>query len=380
MTRSAPGAGSIQSRGEGSWRLVVSLAPDPITGRRRQLVRTVRGSKRQARDALNALLAERGSGRLNGSAITVCGLVAEWLDNETELSPTTMDDYRRVVRMWLQGPFGAKPASKVTVAEVRDFYRHLTEQGVSPWRVLRLHEVLRRAFNLGMRWEWLARNPVELASPPTPRPKKRPMPTDRDVIAILNAAGHDFATYLRVLTAAGARRGEICGLQWPDLDLDRGVAAIRRSVVYTAATGVQVKGTKTDKARVFALDETTCHMLAAHRLICIERARLVGKVLDDESFVFASVLDGSLPRRPDWATQYFVRLRDRLGINVQLKQLRHDSVTYLLNEGIAPNAVASRHGHARTSMTLDVYGHAVPASDRLAAELVGRRLDGLATS
>jgi hypothetical protein len=50
----------MKQTASGAWRLVVSLPSDPVTGVRRQLVRTVRGSKTQARTALNALLAERG--------------------------------------------------------------------------------------------------------------------------------------------------------------------------------------------------------------------------------------------------------------------------------------------------------------------------------
>lgn len=375
MTRSARGSGSLAQTANGAWRLVVSLPPDPITGKRRQLVRTVRGSKTHARNALNTLLAERGSGRLNGSAITVAGLVGEWLDNDTELSPTTRADYERM-RVFLRGPFGQRPASKVTVAEVRDLYRHLAGQGVTPWRVQRLHEVLRRAFNLGVRWEWLQRNVVALASPPSPNRKAAPVPTADDVILLLNAIGDDFATWLRVAAATGARRGEVCGLQWADIDLDLAVVRVARSVAYTPATGVVVKSTKTGRVRVLAIDENTCRMLAAHRVTCVERAKMAGRVLADDAFVFATELDGSTPWRPDRATQRFVRLRDSLGLNVRLHDLRHASVTYLLGAGSSPNDVASRHGHARTSVTLDVYGHAVPVRDRQMAELVGQRLDG----
>jgi integrase len=378
VTRSAPGSGSMKQTASGAWRLVVSLPSDPVTGSRRQLVRTVRGSKTQARTALNALLAERGSGRLDGSAITVAGLVAEWLDNETELSPTTKVEYQRM-RRWLRGPFGQRPASKVTVAEVRDLYRHLAKDGVSAFQVQQLHKVLSRAFNLGMRWEWLVRNPIAFASPPPAKGRATPMPSDDDVRRLLAAAGGDFAVWLRVCAATGMRRGEVCGLQWADVDLERAVLLVARAVVVTAGGPPLVKGTKTNRVRVFAIDETTCKMLDAHRLVCIERARWVDHVplLNiDRAFVFSMELDGSKPWRPDLASHRYDRLRKQVGISVPLKSLRHDSVSYLLSEGADPNNVANRHGHARTSMTLDVYGHAVPARDRDLAELVGRRLDG----
>jgi integrase len=54
--------------------------------------------------------------------------------------------------------------------------------------------------------------------------------------------------------------------------------------------------------------------------------------------------------------------------------LRHFSVTTLIAAGVDIRTVATRHGHAQATMTLNRYAHALPASDREAAAVLGRAL------
>jgi integrase len=54
--------------------------------------------------------------------------------------------------------------------------------------------------------------------------------------------------------------------------------------------------------------------------------------------------------------------------------LRHFSVTTLIAAGVDIRTVAERHGHAKATMTLDRYAHALPERDREAAGLLGAAL------
>jgi hypothetical protein len=87
--------GSIQKRGD-AWRIVVDAGTNPSTGKRRQVVRTVRGTKREAQDVLNTLLVETGRGVHHGDQATLRELLDAWLA-QAQLSPSTALDYRRAV-------------------------------------------------------------------------------------------------------------------------------------------------------------------------------------------------------------------------------------------------------------------------------------------
>ena len=85
------------------------------------------------------------------------------------------------------------------------------------------------------------------------------------------------------------------------------------------------------------------------------------------------------PFNPAAITHRFARLRAKLGpeyASVRLHDLRHFVATELIGSGVDPRTVAERLGHADPSMTLRVYAHALPAKDRQAAEVMGRRLYG----
>ena len=59
--------------------------------------------------------------------------------------------------------------------------------------------------------------------------------------------------------------------------------------------------------------------------------------------------------------------------------LRHFSVTTLIAAGVDVRTVADRHGHARATMTLDRYAHALPERDRVAADILGEAFTPVTT-
>ena len=108
-----------------------------------------------------------------------------------------------------------------------------------------------------------------------------------------------------------------------------------------------------------------------------ERAVSCRTVLAGDAYVFARDPEGREPWRPDSsATGRFMALRDRLDLrHVRLHDLRHYVATRLLDAGVPVRSVSERLGHASATTTLTIYAAAVPATDRLAADILGGLLD-----
>jgi integrase len=172
--------------------------------------------------------------------------------------------------------------------------------------------------------------------------------------------------------ATGARRGEVCGLRWSDVDDDMAsTVTIRRSVA-SVAGGTVVKETKTRAARRIAVDPETMEALAQRRNRAEELAEACRMPFKSDGFVFTSDPDGSRPLHPDTITGGFQRLRQRAGLDgVRLHDLRHLHATQLLAAGVPVRTVSGRLGHANAATTLNVYGHFLEASDRQAADVIG---------
>ncbi len=191
----------------------------------------------------------------------------------------------------------------------------------------------------------------------------------RQLLAAARALDPLLACWLDVAAATGARRGEVCGLRWADIDLDAATVRIERSVSATARDGVFIKTTKTDRFRLVSLTAQAVSSLTEH----LERAQLSvthsDRPFDPSDLVFTNDPSRQRPWRPELVTRRWERLRKQAGLDhLKIHGLRHFVATELLTAGIDVRTVANRLGHARTSTTLDIYWAWVPARDRDAAD------------
>lgn len=88
----------MRERSPGVWELIVEAGRDPVTGRKRQVSRTFRGSMRDAKVARAELLVEASKGRHTGTKATLDDLFEDWiveLDRKGR-SPNTIDGYQKV--------------------------------------------------------------------------------------------------------------------------------------------------------------------------------------------------------------------------------------------------------------------------------------------
>jgi integrase len=171
--------------------------------------------------------------------------------------------------------------------------------------------------------------------------------------------------YLALTTAC--RRGELCGLGWGDVDLDKATLVVARSIS-DASGEVIVKGTKTHQARRIALDPSTVEVLRRQQARAEERAQMAGVELGPAAYLWSQSLDASVPYRPDRVTGAFVGLRNRLGLrHLTFHGLRHFAATTLAGSGLGVRTIAGRLGHANPSVTLRTYAHFLDVADREAA-------------
>jgi len=383
----------VPNRGD-YWELEVDAGRDPVSNKRRKVCRGFRGTKREAERELAELVNEVNRGKGRGTAATVGDLLERWLaagvtKKGAPWSPTTRARAQEHVQT-ITPALGMTQLNRLDPSDIDALYVSLAGKGLAPRTIRGVHSVLHRSLDQAVRWGWIPGNPADRATPPGAPPQKIQPPDPQAVAKILTAAKewHDgtLGTWLHLAITTGARRGELCGLRWEDVDLNGGSLLISRAVVSEDGTTLVVKGTKTHQARRLALDEGTVQALREHqarmnplrdigpalptspglspRLIAGAGARLTG-------YVFSDDLDGARPWRPDRVSLAFRRLCDREGVRIRLHDLRHFAVTRMLAGGVDVRTVAGRVGHANPAVTLSVYSHFVPENDRAAADLLG---------
>lgn len=222
-----------------------------------------------------------------------------------------------------------------------------------------VHTIIKRALADAVRKGLLARNVAELADPPSTKATKAPtMRTwTADEIAVFLTHVRDDRLYAGWLLVAstGARRGEVLGVRWRDLDLDTGRMAIVQTVI-DGPDGPRISTPKGGRGRSIALDAATASALRAHRRAQAAERLAWGPAYEDHDLVIAR--ENGTPVRPRSFSRAFERHLQAAGLPaIRLHDLRHSWATLALGAGVHPKIVSERLGHSSIAITLDTYSH-----------------------
>lgn len=328
--------------------------------------RNEREAKREVHRHVAALQSEVDAVRAEKG--TVAEAVKAWRD----MKATTMASSTRArtdqITDRIIADLGPIPLSKLTARHVDEWYGTLRDGSRSEATVHHYHRILHGVLRQAERWELVDRIATARATPPKrPRPQFT-IPDSRTLLAVVADASPDlrFATGLAIST--GLRRGELVGLRWGDVDGD--VLRVRRSIVELPGRPLEVKLPKSGRGRDIAVGPEVRHAFVGQRARGEIAAEQLGAVLDPDAYVLPRLaIDprGLTPRRPAWLSQAWKRLCAKHGVRIRLHDLRHFNATALLDAGIPATTVASRLGHAQTSTTVNIYGHATRQAGELAA-------------
>lgn len=161
----------------------------------------------------------------------------------------------------------------------------------------------------------------------------------------------------RLAITTGARRGELLGLKWADVDFSGHALSVRRSASRGETSRLVEREPKTTAGRRrIALSPETVESLRRHRVRQIQHRLAVGVAYEDADLVFANPFGRHI--HPNTLAASFARLTRAAGVpKIRLHDLRHTSATLLLAEGVNAKVVAERLGHTDVALTLRIYSH-----------------------
>ena len=372
-------AGTVRKR-NGSWQALLSFR-DPATQKSKQLSVT-KATKREAETALAELLLRRdrdtfaADGRQKFSDV-----VAAWLCfKERTSEPATMLRYDSALRIHLLPEFGNLRLNAITSARIDAWYAAQTARGLSDNSVRQHHDLLSNILRYAVRTlKWITSNPVTDSNPPRRSATSVTLPTPDRLIALIEAADDDgalFGTFVRMAICTGARRGELCALQWKHIDLEHGRVSVNGSIA-RGKDGCYLKLPKSRRTRTIAIPSVMAEHLSVYRSYRADLAEKFGGAIDGECSLFDCDPAGRRLGNPGTMSEKYKIAKRVAGIKeVRLHDLRHHAATVLLNNRVSPRVVAERLGHTRVSTTLDIYAQFVDLADAEAAEIMGGFLPG----
>lgn len=246
-------------------------------------------------------------------------------------------------------------------------------KALSAKTVLEHHRLISTVLEQALKEGLVAVNVASRATLPKVERKEVNYFQPEQIAAIREALEHEplkWKALVHMLLITGARRGEVLGLKWDNVDFENNRVYICNSVLYSADVGIYESTPKTEKSkRYIYLPAETMALLRAYRAWQIaERERLDGYYLD-RGFVFAQ--DNGAPMHPDSVTDYLKKLSKRYGLpHLNPHAFRHTMASMLYYNGVDSVSISKRLGHAQVSTTSNIYAHVIESADKKNAEIL----------
>jgi integrase len=328
--------------------------------------RYVTGKTRdEVRDKLIEALGNRAQGLVfDAGTLTVGEYLGRWLKDSVRgtVRVSTYEVTRHMVEPHIIPALGRIKLKDLNSAHVRGFYREKLDSGLSAATVRKMHGALHKALKQAVSDGLIPRNVCEAVKPPKVE-RKEVTPLDQDQArALLEAVAGDRFEALYVLAIhTGMREGELLGLRWEDVDLERGILRLRRALVREGGRTV-LGDLKTAKSRRgVRLTSAAAEALRGQLERQMEEMERMGSLYQPGGLVFATE-SGTLINPSNLRNRSFKPLLKRVGLpDICFHDLRHTCATLLLSQGTHPKLVQELLGHATIAMTLDTYSHFLPS-------------------
>lgn len=343
------------------YRVFVEAGRDPNTGKRIRLTRTVRGGRKAAEEAKAELLAMAGESSAARADITLESFWSEmYLPGcEARLRPTTVSGYKKDYKTYVKGPLGGLKLSRLTPVVVSRWLDGIPDAVKKHRACKMLKMILARAVKLDL----MDYNPCDRVELPKRR-RYRPEVLDAAQAEryLEEFRGTVCETAVLIALGGGLRRSELVALDWDDVSRE---GAVR---VHHAVTVVD--GRPHDDATKTEFSERTVHLPASVAARLNELRMPRGPVVRDSN---------GNRFHPDALTRAYIRIRDKMPEDlprVSLKNLRHSSLTILVDSGADLLAASRRAGHSDVSITSAYYVRPHDVVDKNAAEMMERAFGG----
>lgn len=365
------GEGCIGQQGD-RWFAYISLGYDENGKRVRK--RVYCGSKKEAQDELRKMQGQAATGRVpQAGTMTTGELLDAWLAAmKSTWAAGTHATHCQHVKNHIKPALGGVRLALLTSLHVQNTMTMMEKKGVSSAMRRHVLVTLRAALSYAVKMNLVAANAASFVPlPAKPRHRSEGL-TAEQIGTFIEAAKGDrlYALYLLAIDA-GLRQGELLGLNWKDVDLDRGTVRVNKALEEVGGE-LTIKSPKTKSSeRTVIVSTATVEALVVHR-----KAMLAEGHCTPDTPAFCGSRRGQWLRKSDVYRHSFVPILKRAGLKFRFHDLRHASASLLLADGVDVKTVQSRLGHSAAAITMDIYAHAMDRGQQRAADKMQALLTG----
>ena len=238
------GSGTVRLRSDGRWegRVVIGYDDKGLPKTKNVLAKT----KAECEKKLKSLIAAQKGSEPQPPRQTMTA--AQWLDfwyqtyKKPNLRPNTQMSYERRIYQHIIPNLGPIPLNKLTTGDIQQFYTGLKQngrllrqeqygKGLSDQTVRGIHTTFHAALDKAVSEKIIPKNFSDFCRLPSAKAREIQVLSPEEIQRLLIQAKEDGCFELLLLElSTGLRRGEICALQWDDLNFNTGELQVKRQV------------------------------------------------------------------------------------------------------------------------------------------------------
>ena len=362
------------------YRSSVYLGIDTVTGKKVKTTISDRTKNRLKSKAIQAKVEFEKNGSTVTKTINVTTyqeLTELWLENYCHtVKHSTLIGAKNNIKKYLLPAFGDYKLDKLTPPiiqhQVNQWAIDYNQLGKGYQQYNQLHALNKRILSYAVSLQVIASNPASDIIVPRRKPKEGQKLKYLDQLPNTYKNFSDTVLY-KTLLATGLRICEYLALKWSDIDLQNGSILVTK----TLNTLKEITSPKSKSSiREIALDTKTVLMLRLYKARQSQIGREIGVTFEK---VFSDTFDNY---REAGVLRF--RLEKHLKLagcpRLSFHAFRHIHASLLLNAGLLYKEIQTRLGHAKLSMTMDIYSHLSKDNKKKVSSFYKKTIENLQSS
>ena len=365
-----------------TFRIKISLGKNEITGKYEYHSETFKGTKAAAKNYAKKLEIDLFEDTfVKNNDVTFNAFAETFLNNmKNQVRPSVYTGYLNDIKHLNKVLNGVK-IQDVSVSQIESILHGMVDSGLSTTTANRTYSVGNRIMDLAIDRELLRKNPFKKVSKPRKAKPILNVPNKNTIDIILknlenkkaymtsNGETQEFLSWAyigsMIAVHTGARRGEIMGLKWEDINFENLTLSILRNI--TDIGGFSINNTKTkSSSRTITITKKLANILQEYRYgIDKQLMKIENRTSNKSDWIFYNPFSEHKVLLPNALTKRWSTAVKECNLeNIRFHDLRHFHAISLAQSGrVNIKDIQQRLGHEDSKITMDTYMRFMPQDE-----------------
>lgn len=362
--------GSIKERKDGRYEVRVTAGYDFETGKQKRISYYTRTKAETIQKLHEEEYKIHFQQQVDPTSTTFLDWLRLWLETymKNTLKQSTYVSYRGYIENHIAPAFPTLKLKDLTTKLLQDFYNYKqSTEGLSPKTISNLHHCLHKAMKQAVLEHYIDYNPCDAVNlPRNEKPQIEIFTREQQQLLTYTSYQFRYGIFIRLVLATGIRMGELLGLRWEDVDFNKRMLSIRRTlnrlpkVDYDGignSTEIVIQEPKTkNSVRSIPLISNIANELKQWKTVQKTDAMTAGNAYQDSGFLVTNPFGGYV--EPRTFKDFYDEILNASGLGHHtFHALRHTFATRAMEQGMDAKTLSILLGHYSVAFTLDTYTH-----------------------